>query len=206
MAEDTQENTMSDRLALQASVRVKTGKNANRQLRASGAVPAILYTAQGENVILKVSEAPLMRLYETIGRTSVFDLEVDDNGKKTSYPCLIWDVEYHPTRNSFLHLDFYGVDLDRELKIRVPLEFVGTPKGAKIGGVVETYREHIDVLSKPTTLPKKIVVDITELEIGQGLRVADLIMPEGVRANYDDNYAIISVIAPGSEEKEDASA
>jgi large subunit ribosomal protein L25 len=204
MAEDTKEKTMSERFTLNAAARAKTGKNVNRRLRAAGIIPAVFYAAKGESLAVQVSEAPFMRMYENVGRTSVFDLEIDDSGKKIVHPCLVWDAEYYPTKNRFQHIDFYGVDLDKELKIRVPLEFSGTPKGTKLGGNIEAYREHIEVLSKPAMLPKKIVVDIAELEIGQGLRVADLVMPEGVRASYDDNYAIISVVVPGSEEKEEA--
>lgn len=189
---------MSDRLKLTAELRVKTGKNANRRLREQGMIPAVFYTANKENSTLQVNEAALMKLYSTAGRTTVFDLEIDDNGKKSTHPCLIWDVEYYPTKHRFQHVDFYGVDLTKELKVRVPLEFTGVAKGTKVGGRMEVYREQIQVLSKPDTLPKKIIVDVSDLDIGQGLRVADLSMPEGVRASYDINYAILLVNAPGT--------
>lgn len=203
MAEDRKENnTMSERSKLSASVRTATGKNPNRRLRAQGIIPAVFYNTSGQSTPVQVAEPALMKLYATAGRTTVFDLEVDDNGKKATHPCLIWDVEYYPTKQRFQHVDFYGVDLNKELKVRVPLEFVGVAKGTKLGGKLEVYREQIDVLSKPTSLPKKVVVEISHLEVGQSLRVADLQMPEGVRASYDNNYAIITVIAPGSEDKE----
>ena len=194
---------MSTRLTLAAELREKTGKNANRQLRASGVTPAVFYSAKGENMAVQVNEAALMKLYGTAGRTTVFNLEVAENGKKNLYPCLIWDVEYYPTKNRFQHVDFYGVDLDRELKVRVPLEFTGVAKGTKLGGQLEVYREQIQILSKPDFLPKKIVVDISDLDIGQGLRVADLAMPEGVHASYDINYAILTVTAPGAAKDEE---
>ena len=203
MAEDQRRNTMSDRLKLVVGIRQKTGKNANRRLRDQGIIPAVFYTANGENSTLQVNEAALMKLYGTAGRTTVFDLEIDDSGKKTTHACLIWDVEYYPTKNRFQHVDFYGVDLEKELKVRVPLEFTGVAKGTKIGGRMEVYREQIHVLSKPASLPKKIVVDVSELDINQGLRVADLSMPEGVRASYDINYAILLVTVPGTAKDEE---
>jgi len=189
---------MSDKLKISAQVREKTGKNANRQLRASGMTPAVFYTPGGDSTPLKVSEAALNKLYNNAGRTTVFDLEIDNKGQKSSHPSLVWDVEYYPTKNRFQHVDFYGVDLDKELKIRVPLEFVGTAKGTKLGGKLEVYREHIFILSKPATLPKKITVNIADLDVGQGLRVQDLIMPEGVRASFDTNFAILTVTMPGA--------
>ena len=204
MAEDKKEKHMSQELKLSATVRVKTGKNANRKLRADGQIPGIFYTPEGENKVLQVDEAALSKLYRQAGRTSVFDLEIDDNGKKSVHPCMIWDVEYYPTKNRFQHIDFYGVDMDKELKVRIPLEFTGTAKGTKLGGKLEVYREQIYILSKPATMPKKIVVDISNLDIGQGLRVEDLPMPEGVRPHYDINFAILSVNMPGAAKEDGA--
>ena len=194
---------MAQALKLSAQARVKVGKNANRQLREQGIIPAIYYNTKGESRPIQVQEAALMKLYAVAGRTSLFDLEIEEDGKKTTFPCLIWDVEYYPTKYRFQHVDFYCVDLAKDLTIRVSLEFIGTSKGVKAGGKLETYRDQIDVLSKPGTLPKKIVVDISNLDINQGFRVADLAMPEGVRASYDDNFAIVNVNAPGSGDEKD---
>ena len=199
MAEDTKGENMSTDLKLAASVREKTGKNANRKLRAQGVIPGILYTATGENHLVQVDEPALMKVYGTAGRTKVFNLELEDKGQKTSYPCLVWDAEYYPTKNRFQHIDFYGVDLDKEIKIRVAIEFTGTAKGTKLGGKLEVYREQMYIWSKPATLPQKIVVDISDLDLGQGLRVEDLKLPEGVRADYDTNFAILSVTMPGGK-------
>ena len=190
---------MSHALSLAATVRTQTGKGAGRRLRAAGLIPAVFYNTKGESRPLQVDEPTLNKLFATAGRTTVFDLVIDDNGKKTTNPCLIWDVEYFPTKNRFQHVDFYGVDLEKELRLKVALEFVGTAKGTKLGGKLETYREVIEVMSKPDTLPKKIVVDISNLDVNQGLRIADLVLPTGVRAHYDNNYAIITVLAPGSD-------
>jgi large subunit ribosomal protein L25 len=88
--------------------------------------------------------------------------------------------------------------MNKELRIRVPLELVGTAKGTKLGGRLEVYREQIFILSKPDSLPKKITADIANLDVGQSLRVQDLAMPEGVRASFDTNFAILTVTMPGA--------
>jgi large subunit ribosomal protein L25 len=193
---------MSSALTLAASVRESTGKNANRKLRAGGLTPAVFYRSGGPSLSLQVNEAALRKLYESAGRSTVFDLAIDDKGTTSSYPCLIWDTEFYPTKNRFQHVDFFGVDLDREIKVRVPLEFIGTAKGTKLGGRLEVYREQIFILSKPAALPKKILVDISGLDVGQGLRVADLTMPQGVRAAYDINYAVLTVSMPGTDKEQ----
>lgn len=193
----------TQRLSLNVTTREKTGKGANRKLRATGLVPGVFYTTDGSSLPVQAKEADLNKLYLKVGRTTLFTLNIEGSGKSITKPCLVWDAEYHPTRNSFQHIDFYGVDLDKELKIRVPLEFSGTAKGTKLGGKLEVYREHILVLSKAETLPNKIIVDISNLDINQGLRVADLVMPQGVRASYDDNFAILLVNAPGASKDDD---
>lgn len=194
---------MSERLTLAAVSRTQTGKNANRKLRDKGVTPAVFYNAGGKSRPVQVQEAALAKLYGKTGQTTVFDLELDEDGEKTVYPCLIWDVEYYPTKNRFQHVDFYGVDLEKELKVRVPLEFSGTAKGAKLGGKLEIYRDQIHILSKPASLPRKIIVDISGLDVGEGLRIADIAMPENVRASYEVNYAVITVTMPGGKESEE---
>lgn len=193
----------SEMLSLKAEVRTQTGKGAGRKLRAKGIVPAIFYTPKGDSLAVQVSAHALHKLYHQVGRTTVFTLEVEGEGKKFSQPCLIWDTEVYPTKSEFQHVDFYGVDMERELKIRVPLVFSGTAKGTKLGGKLEIYREHIYVTSKPATLPSKVVVNISNIDVNQGLRVADLIMPEGVRASYDDNFAILNVVMASAKKDED---
>lgn len=189
---------MSMELKISAQIREKTGKNANRRLRASGKTPAVFYVSGGASIPVTVNEAALLKLYSIAGRTTLFTLELEDKGKTSSHSCLFWDVEYYPTKNRFQHVDFYGVDMDKELKIQVPLEFIGTAKGTKVGGKLEIYREQIFILSKPASLPQKITVDISGIDVGQGLRVQDLPMPEGVRPSFDVNFAILTVAMPGA--------
>lgn len=193
MAEDRKGETMSTFETLTVQKRPSTGKGFNRRLRAKGVIPAVFYTAGGASVPVQVEEAPLTKLYQTLGRTTVFNVEIDDGGKKEAAPALIWDIEFHPTKNRFLHVDFFGVDLKKEIKIRIPLEFTGSAKGAKLGGVLETFFEHVDVIGKPLDLPSKLVVDVTPLELGDALRVSDLALPDGVRPATDPTRTLVNI-------------
>lgn len=189
----------NDFTTLKATLRKKLGKNANRQLRQQGYTPAVFYTPNGESLPIQVKESALNKLFSTHGRTNLFNLEIEGADTPVNQPCLIWDTEYFPTQKRFQHADFYGVDLDKELKIRVRLVLKGVSKGVKLGGKLEVYREEIYIIAKPENLPDQIEIDITNLNINQGLRVADLKMPEGVRAHYTDNFAILLVNAPGAK-------
>lgn len=182
------------------------GKGFNRRLRCESLVPGVYYTASGENIPVQSQSLPLQKMYEEMGRTTVFNLEIDDNGTKTVHPVLVWDIQYHPYKKEFKHVDFFGVDLHKKVKINVPLEFVGTCRGVKAGGTLENYREKIMLISKPLDMPKKIVIDITNLDINTTIAIADVVLPAGVEADYTNNYAIVSVLAKSADDEAAAGA
>ena len=195
---------MADLKVLNAQKRDTSGKGFNRRLRQEGVIPGVFYTGQGGNIYVQMPAAPLNKLFGEVGRTTVFNLEIAEGGKTSLHPVLIWDVQRHPVKNRITHVDFYGVDLDKPVKITVPIEFTGVARGTKVGGVLETYREQVQLVAKPLDMPAKIVLDITSLDLGKTIQVADLELPEGVKAAYDVNYAIVSVLMPGSGAAEGA--
>ena len=190
---------MSIEKTLNVQKRNGLGKGPNRRLRVEKVVPGVFYTAKGENIAVQVPTLPMEKMYGDVGRTTVFNLEIDDNGQKSVHPVLIWQVQYHPYKNAFTHIDFYGVELDKPVKVDVAVEFVGTAKGVKLGGRLETYREKVTLISKPLDMPKKVTVDVTEMGINSTVRVADLQLPAGVSASYDKNFALVSVISKADD-------
>ena len=180
------------------------GKGPSGRLRAQKLIPGVFYTPKGDNISVQAPALPLQKIYEEMGHTTVFNLEIEENGQKTAYPVLIWQVQFHPYKRAFTHIDFYGVDLDKEVTVDVPVEFVGTSRGVKLGGRLETYREIVRLCSKPLDMPKKIVVDVTPMDINTTICVGDLQLPENVKAVYDQNFAIVSVLSKAKEAAEAA--
>lgn len=197
---------MSIEKTLTVQKRTAFGKGPNRRLRTESLVPGVFYTAKGENIPVQAQTLPLEKMYAEMGRTTVFNLEIDDNGQKSTYPVMVWSVQYHPYKKAFTHIDFYGVDLDKAVKVNVPVEFTGVSRGVKLGGRLETYREQVQLVSKPLDMPQKITVDITDLDINKTIYVADLQLPEGVQAAYDNNFAIVSVISKSADETDEEAA
>lgn len=194
---------MSDFLTLNAEKREATGKGVARRLRASGIIPAVFYNTKGESTPIQVIEKDLLKLYGQVKRTAVFNIEISGPQGKETTPALIWDVDYYPAKKKIQHVDVFGVDLNKDLKIRVPLEFAGVAKGTKVGGKLEVYREMVTLIGKPLALPQKITVQIEDLGINDMIRVADLKLPEGVRADFDNNFVIVAVtLGRGSEGQE----
>ncbi len=197
---------MSIEKILNAQKRDGLGKGYNRRLRVQNMVPGVFYSAKGENVAVQLPALPLEKMYAEMGRTTVFTLEIEENGTTSTHPVMIWEAKRHPYKNEFVHIDFYGVDLEKPVKVLVNIEFIGVSKGVKLGGKLETYRERVYVIGKPQDLPKKIVIDVTDMGLNASLRVADLDLPEGVTASYDQNFAIVSVISKVKEEAEGENA
>lgn len=98
-------------------------------------------------------------------------------------------------KNTFTHVDFYGVDLDKEIHVKVRLRFVGTSKGVKAGGKMEVYREEVTLIAKPQDMPRIVDIDITDFEIGTNLRASELKLPEGVRVEYKSDFSILTVMS-----------
>ncbi len=197
---------MSIEKILNVQKREGLGKGYNRRLRVQNMVPGVFYSAKGDNIPLKMSAIPLEKIYSEMGRTTVFTLEIEDKGEKTTHPVMIWEAKRHPYKNEFVHIDFYGVDLDKNVKVQVNIEFTGTSVGVKAGGKLETYRETVYLIGKPQDLPKKILVDVTDMGLNSSLRVADLPLPNNVKAHYEQNFAIVSVISKVKDEDAEASA
>lgn len=191
---------------LKVEKREGRGKGPAGRLRAKNLVPGVYYTAGGDNILVQAEALPLEKMYEDVGHTEVFNLEIDSENGAETHPVMIWQIQRHPYKKQILHIDYYGVDLDKEVKVGVPLEFVGTAKGVKLGGHIETYRENVRLASKPLLMPHKITVDISNMNIGDTISVKDLELPENVHAVYDQDYAIVSVMAKGKEEEEEAQA
>ena len=189
---------MSELKTLSVKKRTAFGKGANRRLRTENLVPGVYYTADGQNIAVQMAELPLTKIYEQVGRTNVFQLEIEDeNGAKTLHPVFVWDAQYSPVKNTFTHIDFFGVDLDKEIKVKVQVEYVGTPKGVKMGGTLETYRDEV-VLS--ANMPRKVNLDVSGLEINQSIRVSNMPLPEGVKAVYKSDFTMAAVFMEGADD------
>ncbi|MEW5772577.1 MAG: 50S ribosomal protein L25 [Thermodesulfobacteriota bacterium] len=186
---------MAQQVTLKVEPRSDTGKGPNRRLRTEETVPGVFYT-RTENIPVQIKEMPLRKAFSQVGQSQILAVQVGDGEAK---PSLIKAIQFHPYKNRILHVDFYGVDLTKALRVSVPVIVSGKSKGEAEGGVLELIRDHLEVECLPGDIPDKLTVDVTPLAIGQSIHVADVPMPAGVKAVYDDNYAVVGVIAKVAE-------
>lgn len=190
---------MSKHLKLTVEKRELSGKGPNRRLRDEGLVPGVFYNGKGENFMVQCQYTPLEKAYEKLGSNQVFDLEV--KGEKGVIPALIWKIERNPVKGFLRHVDFYGVDMSHAMRLSVPLEVVGEPIGVKQeGGLLEIFRDSIEVECMPNDIPESITIDVSELHVGDNIHVEDLKVPSTVKLVYEEHFSVAGVVAKAAEE------
>jgi large subunit ribosomal protein L25 len=197
----------SDRVTLEVTERAadELGSRRVRRLRKDGLVPGVLY-GKGHSRAIVVGERDLRSaLTGRSGLHAIIDVVIE--GQKTPHHAVLKDFQRHPIRGTLTHVDFHEVRLDRPIQATVSVQFVGESPGAKQGGVVQQVTRELRVEALPTGIPEHIEADISALEVGDTVRVADLAAIEGV-AFLDDPEAVLAncSIPRGIIELEEAEA
>lgn len=183
---------MAELQNLNVQARSGMGKEANRKLRQQNLVPGVYYNSKGENISVQAQALPLSKLFQQVGTSHVFDLKIGDEVE--SRPAMIWKLQHDPVKSNITHVDFFGVDLDKEIKVHVPVDVTGKAKGIIKGGRLEIFRETVEVLCKPLAIPDAIVVDVTDLDVNESVLISELPALEGVKFVFEDNFAVVGVV------------
>ncbi|MCS7200883.1 MAG: 50S ribosomal protein L25 [Patescibacteria group bacterium] len=132
------------------------------------------------------------RVYES----TLFDVLFEDG----EYQGLVKEIQIDPITNQIIHFDIYLPSLDKRVRNRIPVEFIGDAPVVKKGGVLSFNVNEVEVLALPHNLPESIVVDVSRLEeIGQSIRVKELNISKGIKILLEDNFPLVTVIS-GQEE------
>ena len=185
-------------IVVAAQNRTETGKNVNRRLRVKGLIPGVLYGSAKKPVPVSVSPKEIGSILRSkTGENTLFDLELDGSRRKV----ILKEFQLEPLKGHLLHADFYEVALDKELQVNVHVELVGTPVGVKVqGGIVDWVTRELEVECLPSDIPERITVDISNLEIGKHVRVAEIKAPDKVKILTEPDIVIAHVVAPRAEE------
>jgi large subunit ribosomal protein L25 len=180
-------------LKLKAEKREESGKGAARKLRAVGRVPAVLYGHGVGPIPVSVDAKDLFHLLHGSAGTNVLvDLLVDG----TQHLSLPREIQRDHVRGRYLHVDFLAVRRDEKVTISVPVRVIGESPGVKAGGVLEHHLWELEVECLPGDVPDGIDADVSELQVGDSLRVSDLVPPEDVTVLTPPEESVISVVIP----------
>jgi large subunit ribosomal protein L25 len=180
-------------LKLKAEKREESGKGPARKLRAAGRIPAVLYGHDMDPVPLSVDAKELFHvLHGSAGSNVLVDLEVDGAG----HLALPREIQRDVVRARYIHIDFLAVRRDEKVSVSVPVLVVGESPGVKAGGVLEHHLWELAVECLPGDVPEGLEVDVSRLQVGDSLRVEDLVPPGGVTILTPLDDAVLSVVIP----------
>lgn len=194
---------MSANFTLVAESRPQTGKGAARQLRAKGLVPAVYYGPGHEATGLAIRPKELIAaLSSAHGRNALISLQIDGKAENA----LVQDVQVHPVTRQPLHVDLYRVDLNKEIEREVTFVADGRAKGVVAGGEQTVIYRKLPLRAKPGALPASVHADVTNLEIGDHIKVKDLKLPEGVTVALPPERNVVSVTTVRKRKEEEEAA
>jgi large subunit ribosomal protein L25 len=182
---------------LEAQKRDTFGKNEARRLRAKGLIPGVVYGGKDGGMPVAVNPKELMRiLHSESGANTLISLKLEGADARV----LVKEYQVDPIHHKLLHADFYRIALDKTLTVAVPIVLRGEPKGVKQqGGVVDFVHREFEVECLPTDIPEKVELDISELIIGQSIRVRDLPENPKWQAVSEPDMMIVHVVALKAE-------
>ena len=169
-----------------------TGSGPSRRLRLQGKVPATVYGLGKEAVTASVDYRELRGALSTeAGLNVVLNLDVAGQHEMA----LVKEMQRHPLRGDVTHVDFLRVEPDSDVAVEVPIRLTGTATALlEINGIVERSLDTLRVLAKPRSIPNELVLDVSELTVGDTLTVADLELPPGVTSLVDESAPVVSGI------------
>ena len=187
---------------LKATLRESIGSGQSRRLRNDGLLPAVVYGLGMEPVSIALSAREFTNALKTeAGSNVILNLEVGKN----KYTTLAREIQRHPYKNEFLHIDLIQIDLTQKVEANVQINFLGTPLGVKDeGGLVQTINSTITVSTLPSSIPSSLDLDISELNVGENATVLDVKLPEGVElASEDDDSILVTITLPRAAVEEE---
>lgn len=171
--------------------------SATRKLRLNGQVPGIVYGKDKGNTSISMDSLDLIKAVRDDGRNAIFKLAVDSD---QPLEVMLHDYQIEPIKDELVHVDFYIVDMKEEMDVEVSLVLTGEAPGAKAGGVLQQPLYELQVRAKPKDIPEEITVDVSQLEIGDSISVADLPASDKYEITDDPDTTIATILAPDSIE------
>jgi len=166
-------------IPLTITARSERGSRANKRLRDTGLIPGIIYGHREEVISVTLPGGELS--HHLARGAHLFDLNL--GGKDETV--LVKDVQYDHLGTTVIHVDFTRVDLHELVRVSVPLELKGTPKGEADGGVLTQVIARLEVECVVTDMPEVIRHNVSEMALDDVLHIKDIKLPEGVRVLQD---------------------
>ena len=181
---------------LQAKTRQIKSSNYASRLRAAGNLPAVFYGPGQEVPISLCLDYKEFRtaLTSCEGNRSIYTLEIEGMEPQ---PVFLKDLQMDPMTRKAIHADFYKIQLDKPVTIKVPVVLSGKPAGVEKGGQLQSGAREIKLTTLPTSAPSEIVVDVKKLELGQSLHISQIVPPQAdMKIIFTADLPVATVVIP----------
>lgn len=176
-------------------LRNELGSRAVNRLRRAGKIPTNLYGHKHGNINFVVNRTDFLSALKAKAR--MVNLEWDNNKESA----LIKEVQYDHLGDEVLHVDFSRIDADETVNLQVPIELFGSPIGLKSHGVLDHLLKEVNIECVVTSIPEKIRLNVSGVDVGQSITVKDVETPDGVKITNNLDAVVVSVHVI-AEEKE----
>ena len=193
-------------MKLEVREREELGSRRTRRLRAQGLIPGVLY-GKGHTRPIVVHERELRAAVTgPSGLHAILDVVIE--GQQTVHPSILAEYQQDPIRGSISHIDLREVRLDQPIHATVVVQLVGEPAGVKTGGMLSLVVREVHVEALPSDVPEHIEVDVSHMEVGDVLRLADVAAIDNVTILDDPHETVIATVSVprGFTELEEAEA
>lgn len=184
---------------LKASTREDLRLSATKEIRSTGGIPAVVYGKDKETLSVSVDNLALIKTLRDEGRHAIISLDIE-GGKKVDV--MLHEYQIHPIKGDVTHADFYQVDMSEEMDVSVPLHVEGEAAGARDGGILQQPLFELEVRAVPREIPEQITIDVSALEIGDTLTIADIPVSKTYTILNEEDDAVAIVLPPEEEEEE----
>ena len=170
-------------------------------LLSKGMVPGIIYGKGSEPTKIALENKLLKKLMNTGSFYSTI-IDIDINGKVEKI--LPKQLQYHPVSDKLIHFDFLRVQENTKVNVEIPIEFLNQEKcpGLKKGGVLNTVRRLVELSCNANNIPSKLEFDLINSEIGDAVKISNILLPEGVNPTIKDRDFVIATLVPPTVEVE----
>ena len=179
------------------------GNGPARQLRQKGLVPAVIYGPGKDSEMLSINARDLEKVLKGSHTIQVLlNLNIENGGSETR-KAMIKELQSDPVSRQILHVDFYEIDPNRKILMKVPVVAKGKAAGVEMGGLLQIIRREIEVLCLPGEIPENIELDVTGLNIGDSIHVKDIDLEGDLEIPAEVDFTVITCIGKKAEAEEE---
>ena len=162
-------------IEIKGSLRTDLGKKATRELRKDNGVPCVLYGVKKDENGLPVAThftVPVDGLRNLVYTPNIYSVNLDIDG--TVVTAIMKDIQFHPVKDTILHVDFLQVEENKPIVMEVPVQLEGLAEGVRAGGKLALQLRKLKVKASYTAIPERLVIDVTPLGLGKTIKVGEL--------------------------------